>query len=130
MFRTLSFLVAAAAFALVPAADSKAMGRRSNCCGYGGYNYVSPPPVTTTPPAPPIDDGYVSYGNPCDDAMRQCRGVYFNAYFSAWFESDVMVPACCAEVGVSIPARVPGTGGRVIVWVTQVYDKPKLTAPQ
>jgi hypothetical protein len=62
--------------------------------------------------------------------MRQCKGVYFSAHYSAWFESDVLVPACCAEVGVSIPARVPGTSSRITVWITQVYEKPKLSAPQ
>lgn len=61
-------------------------------------------------------------------AYKQCRGTYFDTGSSAWFETDLLVNSCCAEVGVSVTAKV-GKLGYLTVWITEVYAKPKLGPP-
>ena len=61
-----------------------------------------------------------------DEPYRQCAGIFFSTETSAWFAMDCLVPADYAEVGVLTTGLLPGVG-RKKLWITDVYDQPKLT---
>jgi hypothetical protein len=62
-------------------------------------------------------------------AVRQVRVTFFDAAYSLWIETDALVGASVAEVGVSAIVDVPGVG-KVQAWIVEVYARPKLSAPK
>jgi len=75
-----------------------------------------------------IDRVYVVAVAPCY-AKKQVRGVYFDSYSSAWYEADALVPLDCAVKGVFAEVKIPACIHRVKLWITEVYDSPKLGPP-
>lgn len=112
-------LLALAAFLVITVGSSPAeAGWRSHSC-YScccATSFVVPyEPVVLVQPIP--------------WATRQCRGVYFDTGYSAWFEVDVMVPYKVAQIGLSYVAEVPHVG-YVRVWIKKVFKIPQVGPPE
>jgi uncharacterized protein (TIGR03000 family) len=64
---------------------------------------------------------------PSEDAMRQCRGLYFSSSASAWFEVDCLVAAECAAAGVLVDTTIPDLGAKRL-WIIEVLKQPRVMA--
>jgi hypothetical protein len=62
-------------------------------------------------------------------AVKQCRGSYFDAKTGAWYEADALVPIDCAHVGALVEVKIPACIHKVKLWISDVFDSPKLGPP-